>query len=108
MKPRPIFIPHVPFDPVLAEPCFPPVRTVSQEQEEAFQQVSQAIWFQAVNVFFRHLQAPTIQALLKRNQDLTPSENEQTTMSNLVTKVQAVLDALIVSPGNFEACVSSL
>ena len=39
MKPRPLFIPHVPFDPVLAEPCFPPVRSVPQEQEEAFQQV---------------------------------------------------------------------
>ena len=33
MKPRPLFIPHVPFDPVLAEPCFPPVRQVQQEQE---------------------------------------------------------------------------
>ncbi len=39
-KPRPLFIPHVPFDLVLAEPCFPPVRTVPQEQEEAFQAVS--------------------------------------------------------------------
>ncbi len=43
MKPRPLFIPHVPFDPVLAEPCFPPVRSVPQEQEEAFQQVRRVV-----------------------------------------------------------------
>ena len=28
MKTRPPFIPHVPFDIVLAEPAFPPVRAV--------------------------------------------------------------------------------
>ncbi len=44
MKPRPLFIPHVPFDPVLAEPCFPPVRQVPQEQEEAFQQVGKGYY----------------------------------------------------------------
>ena len=35
MKPRPPFIPHVPFDLVLAEPAFPPVESPSTEQDEA-------------------------------------------------------------------------
>ena len=39
MKPRPPFIPHVPFDLVLAEPAFPPVRTIAAPVEEAFQAV---------------------------------------------------------------------
>ena len=82
MKPRPPFIPHVPFDIVLAEPAFPPVRTIPTPVDEAFQA-----------------------ALMKRNQDLTPSEKEQGAISNLVTKIQAVLDNLIVSPGSFDACV---
>ena len=43
---------------------------------------------------------------MKRNTDLTPSQTEQTAITNLVNKIQAVLDGLIVSPGNFEACVS--
>ena len=46
------------------------------------------------------------QALMKRNTDLTPSQTEQTAITNLVNKIQAVLDGLIVSPGNFDACVS--
>jgi len=81
MKQRPPFIPHVPFDVVLAEPAFPPVRSIPATAEEAFQA-----------------------ALMKRNQDLTPSQNETTAITNLVTKVQAVLDGLIVSPGTFDAC----
>ena len=39
MKPRIPFIPHVPFDLVLAEPAFPPVRTIPPPIEEAFQAV---------------------------------------------------------------------
>ena len=40
--PRPPFIPHVPFDLVLAEPAFPPVHQptpASTEQEETFQEL---------------------------------------------------------------------
>ena len=81
MKPRPPFIPHVPFDMVLAEPAFPPVRPATGPVDEAFQA-----------------------ALLKRNQDLTPSDQEQAAITNLVSKIQAVLDSLIVSPGSFDAC----
>ena len=40
MKPRPPFIPHVPFDLVLAEPAFPPVESPSAEQDEAMTNVS--------------------------------------------------------------------
>ena len=40
MKPRPPFIPHVPFDLVLAEPAFPPVESPSTEQDEAMTNVS--------------------------------------------------------------------
>ena len=81
MKPRPPFIPHVPFDIILAEPAFPPVKPPKEEDDKPFQD-----------------------ALVKRNQDLTPSQAEQTALSNLVSKIQTVLDGLIVSPGSFDAC----
>lgn len=44
------------------------------------------------------------EALIKRNQDLTPTPNEQTQLLNLITKIQTILDNLIISPGDFDAC----
>ncbi|KAL5281579.1 ILF2 family protein [Megaselia abdita] len=43
-------------------------------------------------------------ALLKRNQDLTPTQVEQTNLANLVTKTQLVLDNLVVAAGDFNTC----
>ena len=39
MKPRPPFIPHVPFDIVLAEPAFPPAKPPEEEKDKVFQDV---------------------------------------------------------------------
>ena len=39
MKPRPPFIPHVPFDIVLAEPAFPPVKAPDENDDKGFQDV---------------------------------------------------------------------
>ena len=49
-----------------------------------------------------------LQALLKRAQELTPGTSEQTAVLNLVTKIQAVLDNLVVAPALFEAAVSAV
>lgn len=45
-----------------------------------------------------------LNALTKRNQELTPTEKEQQSITNLVTKVQSVLDNLVVAPGDFDKC----
>lgn len=77
-KPK-VFIPRVPFDVYVCESFFPRVKLAPDDNT-------------------------LTQAILKRNQDLTSSAAEQTAVLNLVTKIQAVLDNIALSPGNFDAC----
>lgn len=72
---RPVFVPRHPFDLVLVESFFPKVPEQTQDD------------------------TALTNALVKKNQDLTPSASEQTAIGNLVSKVQAVLDNLVVAPG---------
>lgn len=80
-KPK-IFIPHVTFDLLQVEASFPRVQPVQVQDEKPFND-----------------------ALIKRNQELTPSANEQTHLLNLTTRTQTVLDNIILAPGDFDACV---
>jgi len=81
--PRKQFLPRHPFDYTLCEAAFPRVKSAPDESD-----------FQT--------------ALLKKNADMCPTPKEQTSILNLVTKLQSVLDNLIVAPGTFEACVRFL
>ncbi|XP_002097391.3 interleukin enhancer-binding factor 2 homolog [Drosophila teissieri] len=75
------FVPRHPFDLTLAEVFFPKVPSAGAVDDSAL-----------------------TAALLKRNQDLSPTPSEQTAIGNLVTKVQAVLDNLVVAPGDLTTC----
>lgn len=72
------FIPRIPFDLIKCDSAFPKCRSPVEDK-------------------------PFADALLKRAQDLSPSPQELAAVLNLATKVNTVLDNLIIAPGSFEA-----
>lgn len=72
------FVPHVPFDMAQCEQAFPRAKPAVEDKALS-------------------------DALLKRHADLTPSPQEQSAVQSLVTKINAVMDNIIVSPGAFDA-----
>ena len=112
MKPRPPFIPHVPFDIVLAEPAFPP-GTVSPDITWKSNPLFQ---FGAFPLRWKRLSTLHCSRGTRTSRHRTRNRSHfcflhpapgfplQAAITNLVTKIQAVLDNLIVSPGGFDAC----
>lgn len=68
-----VFVPHIPFDFVLCEQAFPRVKPAPNDEQ-------------------------LTQALVKRNQELTASAQDQTTILSQVNQVTTALDSLVVMP----------
>ncbi|XP_068625946.1 interleukin enhancer-binding factor 2 homolog [Battus philenor] len=77
-RPRVLML-RPPFDLILAEPAFPRCKPAPDD-------------------------SALTQALLKRHAELCPTPSEQAAVLSLVTKLQTVLDNLVVAPGDFAAC----
>lgn len=72
-KRNPVFVPRHPYDQILAESFFPKVDPNVDD-------------------------GALTNALVKKHSDLTPTQIEQSSIANLVSKVQAILDNLVVAP----------
>ncbi|XP_028034354.1 interleukin enhancer-binding factor 2 homolog isoform X1 [Bombyx mandarina] len=77
-RPRVLML-RPPFDLLLAEPAFPRCKPAPDD-------------------------SVLTQALLKRHTELCPSPTDQAAVLSLVTKLQTVLDNIVVAPGEFAAC----
>uniref|UniRef100_A0A2A4K8R2 DZF domain-containing protein n=1 Tax=Heliothis virescens TaxID=7102 RepID=A0A2A4K8R2_HELVI len=77
-RPRVLML-RPPFDLILAEPAFPRCKPAPDD-------------------------SALTQALLKRHAELCPTPAEQSAVLSLITKLQTVLDNLVVAPGDFAAC----
>lgn len=76
-SPQKMVVSHNTFDSIMSEPFFP--KAVDAADDSIFNQ-----------------------AIVKRNLELTPNTQEQAAVLNLVTKITAVIDNLIVDPDGFE------
>lgn len=79
-------VPRHPFDIVLCEGAFPKVKPGAHTTEES-----------AFNA-----------ALLKRAQMLTPSPEDHSALLSVVTKIQSILDNIIISPGKTEVSIEEV
>lgn len=75
------FVPHVAFDFIHAEHAFQRIKPIVPQEDAALNET-----------------------LFQRSLAITPPQDELKSLGNLMTKVQACLDVLVTTPGDFDAC----
>lgn len=108
---KPSFMPRPPFDLTRFDMAFYQKDSPSTPDDTELTNVSELlIYLSHITIRWIKRNFETIhniqQALLKRNQDLTPNPHDLTALSNLVTKIQNILENLVIAPGDFNTCVS--